>query len=100
MTELWPIVTALCALAALFVVGLPMIWRRKLEGETVDDWLAVRRTETSDELLLSDAQLRVWDDKETENSAQAKADSITAASSRPGYQVALAGLIVWRPLCL
>ena len=94
MTELWPIVTALCALAALFVVGLPMIWRRKLEGETVDDWLAVRRTETSDELLLSDAQLRVWDDKETENSAQAKADSITAASSRPGYQVALAGLIV------
>ena len=100
MTELWPIVTALCALAALFVVGLPMIWRRKLEGETVDDWLAVRRTETSDELLLSDAQLRVWDDKETENSAQAKADSITAASSRPGYQVALAGLIVLATIVL
>ena len=100
MTELWPIVTALCALAALFVVGLPMIWRRKLEGETVDDWLAVRRTETSDELLLSDAQLRVWDDKETENSAQARADSITAASSRPGYQVALAGLIVLATIVL
>ena len=100
MTELWPIVTALCALAALFVVGLPMIWRRKLEGETVDDWLAVRRTETSDELLLSDAQLRVWDDKETENSAQAKADSITSASSRPGYQVALAGLIVLATIVL
>ena len=100
MTELWPIVTALCALAALFVVGLPMIWRRKLEGETVDDWLAVRRTETSDELLLSDAQLRVWDDKETENSAQTKADSITSASSRPGYQVALAGLIVLATIVL
>ncbi|EHQ57457.1 cytochrome c biogenesis factor [gamma proteobacterium HIMB55] len=100
MTELWPIVTAFCALAALFVVGLPMIWRRKLEGETVDDWLAVRRTETSDELLLSDAQLRVWDDKETENSAQAKADSITSASSRPGYQVALAGLIVLATIVL
>ena len=100
MTELWPIVTALCALAALFVVGLPMIWRRKLEGETVDDWLAMRRTETSDELLLSDAQLRVWDDKETENSAQAKADSITSASSRPGYQVALAGVIVLATIVL
>ena len=94
MTELWPIVTALCALAALFVVGLPMIWRRKLEGETVDDWLAVRQMETNDELLLSDAQLRVWDDKEVENNAQAKVDGVTSASSRPGYQVALAGLIV------
>ena len=94
MTELWPIVTALCALAALFVVGLPMIWRRKLEGETVDDWLAVRQMETNDELLLSDAQLRVWDDKEAENNAQAKVDGVTSASSRPGYQVALAGLIV------
>ena len=94
MTELWPIVTALCALAALFVVGLPMIWRRKLEGETVDDWLAVRQMETNDELLLSDAQLRVWDDKEADNNAQAKVDGVTSASSRPGYQVALAGLIV------
>ncbi len=94
MTELWPIITALCALAALFIVGLPMIWRRKLEGETVDDWLAVRRMETNDELLLSDAQLRVWDDKEAENNAQAKVDGVTSASSRPGYQVALAGLIV------
>lgn len=100
MTELWPIVTALCALAALFVVGLPMIWRRKLEGETVDDWLAVRRMETSDELLLSDAQLRVWDDKETENNAQAKADGVTSAPSRPGYQVALAGLIVLATIVL
>ena len=100
MTELWPIVTALCALATLFVVGLPMIWRRKLEGETVDDWLAVRRMETSDELLLSDAQLRVWDDKETENNAQAKADGVTSAPSRPGYQVALAGLIVLATIVL
>lgn len=100
MTELWPIVTALCALAALFVVGLPMIWRRKLEGETVDDWLAVRRMETSDELLLSDAQLRVWDDKETENNAHVKAAGITSASSRPGYQVALAGLIVLATIVL
>lgn len=94
MTELWPIITTLCVLAALFVVGLPMIWRRKLEGETVDDWLAVRQMETNDELLLSDAQLRVWDDKEAENNAQAKVDGVTSASSRPGYQVALAGLIV------
>ena len=100
MTELWPIVTALCALAALFVVGLPMIWRRKLEGETVDDWLAVRRMETSDELLLSDAQLRVWDDKETESDALAKRNAVTVASSRPGYQIALAGLIVLATIVL
>lgn len=100
MTELWPIVTALCALAALFVVGLPLIWRRKLEGETVDDWLAVRRTETSDERLLSDAQLRVWDDKETENNSQVMAVGVTSASSRPGYQVALAGLIVLATIVL
>ncbi len=94
MTELWPIVTALCALAALFVVGLPMLWRRKLEGETVDDWLAVRRMETSDELLLSDAQLRVWDDKEAESDGLTEGSAVTVASSRPGYQIALAGLIV------
>ena len=100
MTELWPIVTALCALAALFVVGLPMIWRRKLEGETVDDWLAVRRMETSDELLLSDAQLRVWDDKETESDAVTASGAVTVASSRPGYQIALAGLIVLATIVL
>ena len=100
MTELWPIVTAFCTLAALFVVGLPMIWRRKLEGETVDDWLAVRRMETNDELLLSDAQLRVWDDKEIDNGSLAKGEAVTVASSRPGYQIALAGLIVLATIVL
>lgn len=94
MTELWPIVTALCALATLFVVGLPMVWRRNIEGETVDDWLAVRRSETHDEGLLKDAQLRVWDDKETDSEALAKDGVVTSASSRPGYQIALTGIVV------
>ena len=100
MTELWPIVTALCALAAVFVVGLPVMWRRKLEGETVDDWLAVRRTETSDEALLSDAQLRVWDDKETEGVSLTKHELATATSTRPGYQIALAGIIILATILL
>ena len=100
MTELWPIVTALCALAAVFVVGVPVIWRRKLEGETVDDWLAVRRTETSDEALLSDAQLRVWDDKETEGVSLTKHELATATSTRPGYQIALAGIIILATILL
>jgi cytochrome c-type biogenesis protein CcmH len=100
MTELWPIVSALCALAAVFVVGLPVIWRRKLEGETVDDWLAVRRTETSDEALLSDAQLRVWDDKETEGVSLTKHELATATSTRPGYQIALAGIIILATILL
>lgn len=100
MTELWPIVTALCALAAVFVVGLPVIWRRKLEGETVDDWLAVRRTETSDEALLSDAQLRVWDDKEAEGVSLTKHELATATSTRPGYQIALAGIIILATILL
>lgn len=94
MTELWPIVATLSVLAALFVVGLPMIWRRKLEGETVEDWLVVRRTETSDEDLLSDAQLRVWDDKEFDQDAQARDDVVTTTPARPGYQIALAGILV------
>ena len=94
MTELWLIVTALCALATLFVVGLPMVWRRNMEGETVDDWLAVRRSETHDEVLLKDAQLRVWDDKETDSESLAKDRVVTSASSRPGYQIALTGIVV------
>lgn len=94
MTELWPIVAALCVLATGFIVGLPMLWRRRLEGETVDDWLAVRRAETDDEGLLSDAQLRVWDDKEADSAVLGSAHAVTAASSRPGYQIALAGVIV------
>lgn len=94
MTELWPVITALCALATLFVVVLPMIWRRKLEGETVDDWLAIRRAETGDEDLLSDAQLRVWDDKESRVESVEGTAFVAPASSRPGYQVALAGLVV------
>lgn len=100
MTELWPIVVALCALAVVFVVGLPMIWRRQIEGETVEDWLAVRREEITDETLLSDAQLRVWDDKEADNKVDDAGLLVTRAVSRLGYQVALAGAIVLATLVL
>ena len=100
MTELWPIVVALCALAVVFVVGLPMIWRRQIEGETVEDWLTVRREEITDETLLSDAQLRVWDDKEADNKVDDAGPLVTRAVSRPGYQVALAGAIVLATLVL
>ena len=100
MTELWPIVGALCALAVMFVVGLPMIWRRQIEGETVEDWLAVRREEITDETLLSDAQLRVWDYKDADNPFDDAGLSVTSAVSRPGYQVALAGAIVLATIAL
>ena len=100
MTELWPIVVALCALAVVFVVGLPMIWRRQIEGETVEDWLTVRREEITDETLLSDAQLRVWDDKEADNKVDDAGLLVTRAVSRLGYQVALAGAIVLATLVL
>jgi hypothetical protein len=84
----------------MFVVGLPMIWRRQIEGETVEDWLAVRREEITDETLLSDAQLRVWDDKDADNTFDDAGLSVTSAVSRPGYQVALAGAIVLATIAL
>ena len=70
MNDLLPIVFWLCAIAAVFLTVLPALWTRQLEGESLDDWLAVRKTETDDAELLSDAQLRVWDDKDSEQSAQ------------------------------
>ena len=62
MNDLLPIAAGLCAFAALFLTVLPAFWTRQLEGDSLDDWLAVRKTETDDAELLSDAQLRVWDD--------------------------------------
>ena len=70
MNDLLPIAAALCALAVVFLTVLPAFWTRQLEGDSLDDWLAVRKTETDDDDLLSDAQLRVWDDKDSEQSAQ------------------------------
>ena len=70
MNDLLPIAAALCALAVVFLTVLPAFWTRQIEGDSLDDWLAVRKTETDDDDLLSDAQLRVWDDKDSEQSAQ------------------------------
>ena len=70
MNDLLPIAAGLCTIAAFFLTVLPAFWTRQLEGDSLDDWLAVRKTETDDAELLSDAQLRVWDDKDSEQAAQ------------------------------
>ena len=70
MNDLLPIAAGLFAIAALFLTVLPAFWTRQLEGDSLEDWLAVRKTETDDAELLSDAQLRVWDDKDSEQAAQ------------------------------
>ena len=90
MSDLMLITVGLCGLPALFVLVLPRIWTRRVEGESVDDWLSVRQAETDDASLLNDAQLRAWDDKDQ------KGDNLVVrgASQRWGYQVALACLLV------
>ena len=85
MNDLFPIAAGLCAVAALFLTVLPVFWTRQLEGDSLDDWLAVRKTETDDAELLSDAQLRVWDDKDGEQAAQ----MIEGGASSWRYQVML-----------
>ena len=84
------ITVGLCGLAVLFLLVLPRFWTRRVEGESVDDWLSVRQAETDDASLLNDAQLRAWDDKDQ------KVDTLVVrgASHRWGYQVALACLLV------
>lgn len=85
MNDLLPIAAGLCAIAALFLTVLPAFWTRQLEGDSLDDWLAVRKTETDDAELLSDAQLRVWDDKDSEQAAQ----MIEGGASSWRYQIML-----------
>ena len=70
MNDLLPIAAGLCIIAAAFLTILPVFWTRQLEGDSVDDWLAVRKTEIDDHELLSDAQVRVWDDKDSQQAAQ------------------------------
>ena len=85
MNDLLPIAAGLCTIAAFFLTVLPAFWTRQLEGDSLDDWLAVRKTETDDAELLSDAQLRVWDDKDSEQAAQ----MIEGGASSWRYQSAL-----------
>jgi len=70
VNDLLPIAAGLCIIAAAFLTILPVFWTRQLEGDSVDDWLAVRKTEIDDHELLSDAQVRVWDDKDSQQAAQ------------------------------
>ena len=85
MNDLLPIAAGLCTIAAFFLTVLPAFWTRQLEGDSLDDWLAVRKTETDDAELLSDAQLRVWDDKDSEQAAQ----MIEGGASSWRYQIML-----------
>jgi cytochrome c-type biogenesis protein CcmH len=85
VNDLLPIAAGLCAIAAFFLTVLPAFWTRQLEGDSLDDWLAVRKTETDDAELLSDAQLRVWDDKDSEQAAQ----MIEGGASSWRYQIVL-----------
>lgn len=70
MNDLLPIAAGLCIIAAVFLTILPVFWTRQLEGDSLDDWLAVRKTEIDDHELLSDAQVRIWDDKDSQQAAQ------------------------------
>ena len=89
MTEVTLFLVFSWLLAAAFLVVLPRFWHRSPEGESVDDWLAIRQVETDDADLLADAELRVWDDQD------AALDSGTVkppSSSRMLQAVALLGV--------
>ncbi len=96
MNDLLPIAAGLCAIAVVFLTVLPAFWTRQLEGDSLDDWLAVRKTETDDDDLLSDAQLRVWDDKDSEQSAQL----IEGEASSWRYQTVLAIALIAATLAI
>ena len=64
MTEITLFLVFSWLLVAAFLLVLPRFWRRPQEGESVDDWLAIRQVETDDADLLADAELRVWDDQD------------------------------------
>ena len=96
MNDLLPIVAVLCAMAAVFLTVLPAFWTRQLGGDSLDDWLAIRKTETDDAELLSDAQLRVWDDKDGEQAAQ----MIEGGASSWRYQVMLVIALIAATLSL
>ena len=90
MNDLFPIAAGLCAIAAVFLTILPAFWTRQIDGDSLDDWLTVRKAETDDAELLSDAQLRVWDDKDSEQTARL----IEGSTSSWRYQIVLVvGLI-------
>jgi cytochrome c-type biogenesis protein CcmH len=89
MTEITLFLAFSWLLAGAFLLVLPRIWRRPHEGESVDDWLAIRQGETDDADLLADAELRVWDDQDAaRDSAVAKPPS----SSRILQAAALLGV--------
>ena len=85
MSELFLLVLGLSGIAAVFLLVLPAVWSREVDGDSVDDWLAIRQKETDDEALMADAQLRVWDDKEIDTAGPA----VMGASVSWPYQIVL-----------
>lgn len=65
-TELMMVAALFFALAAVFVVLLPRLWRRDVRGESVIDWLNLRQAELGADAqdLLDEAQLRVVEELE------------------------------------
>ena len=85
MTEITLFLGVSWLLAAAFLVVVPRFWRRPHEGESLDDWLAIRQVEINDPDLLADAELRVWDDQDA---ALAPVDAARPASSSRLLQIA------------
>lgn len=85
MTEITLFLGVSWLLAAAFLVVVPRFWRRPHEGESLDDWLAIRQVEINDPDLLADAELRVWDDQDA---SLAPVDAARPASSSRLLQIA------------
>ena len=85
MTEITLFLGVSWLLAAAFLVVVPRFWRRPHEGESLDDWLAIRQVEINDPELLADAELRVWDDQDA---ALGPVDAARPASSSRLLQIA------------
>ena len=85
MTEITLFLGLSWLLAAAFLVVVPRFWRRPHEGESLDDWLAIRQVEINDPDLLADAELRVWDDQDA---SLAPVDAARPASSSRLLQIA------------
>ena len=85
MTEITLFLGLSWLLAAAFLVVVPRFWRRPHEGESLDDWLAIRQVEINDPDLMADAELRVWDDQDA---SLAPVDAARPASSSRLLQIA------------
>lgn len=96
-SELMRVAALFFALAAVFVVVLPRFWRRDVRGESVIDWLTLRRTELDPDAhdLLDEAELRVVEELEPAIDLPSRRSPIT--SGKRAIALMLVGLLatVW-----